>query len=308
MEVLSGIPQGSVLGPLLFLIYINDLPDVIKGFVKLFADDTKLYGPMRAPSDRDVMNSNIQSMYDWSCDWQLGFNFKKCKRIHMGHSNPHNSYTIDTVTIEESDCERDLGIMVDHKLSFDQHISTIVNKANRLLGQIKRSFVSRNRKVLMPIYKNIIRPMVEYGSTIWSPWKRKNIDFIEGVQRRFTKLIDKMKDHSYETRLARLDITSLEDRRRREQLIQVYKILNGHYDMAPETILHRSSVHKTREHSFKLTKATTSLNVRKFYFSNNIINDWNDLSEHIVSATSLNQFKGKLERHMKTTRSSEWNK
>jgi len=173
MEVLSGIPQGSVLGPLLFLIYINDLPDVIKGFVKLFADDTKLYGPMRGPSDRDVMNSNIQSMYDWSCDWQLGFNFKKCKRIHMGHSNPHNSYTIDTVTIEESDCERDLGIMVDHKLSFDQHISTIVNKANRLLGQIKRSFVSRNKKVLMPIYKNIIRPMVNMEVPYGLHGKRK---------------------------------------------------------------------------------------------------------------------------------------
>jgi len=126
-------------------------------------------------------------------------------------------YTINNEIIEESECERNLGIMVDHRLSFDQHISTIVNKANRLLGQIRRSFVSRNKKVLMPIYKNIIRPMVEYGSTIWSPWKRKSIDLIAGVQRRFTKLIDNMKNLSYETRLARLEIISLEDRRRREQ-------------------------------------------------------------------------------------------
>ena len=91
-------------------------------------------------------------------------------------------------------------------------------------------------------------------------------------------------------------------------MIQVYKILNGHYDIEPETIFHRSRVHQTRGHSFKLSKATTSLNVRKFYFSNGIINDWNDLTEHIVYATSLNQFKGRLDKHMSKMKSNYWNK
>ena len=111
--VTSGVPQGSVLGPLLFLVFINDIPGVIGGLVKMFADDTKLYRSVSLPADADSLQADIDAVVAWSDKWQMPFNEGKCKVLHLGGANSCHQYTMRGINLEETDTERDLGIHVD---------------------------------------------------------------------------------------------------------------------------------------------------------------------------------------------------
>ena len=143
-SVTSGIPQGSVLGPILFVVFINDLPDVVKSVVRIFADDTKLYGSVATEGGRSQIQEDINSLSDWSDKWLLKFNTSKCSVMHLGRKNPKHIYDMrdnDGVyqQLEETEVEKDLGLYVDNKLSFHHHVNTAVNKATRVLGVIKRN-------------------------------------------------------------------------------------------------------------------------------------------------------------------------
>ena len=193
-SVNSGIPQGSILGPVLFIIFINDLPDCVQSLCKIFADDTKIYGSHHT---HDVLQDDLYRLLNWSEVWQLHFNSSKCSVLHYGSTNKNHKYYIDkncTKELKTTDNEKDVGVTFCPKLKFDLHISNTIKKANRLTGIIKRSFTYIDHVMFLKLYKTIIRPNLEYANTIWYPsFKRQSID-IEKVQRRATKILHDLKD------------------------------------------------------------------------------------------------------------------
>ena len=187
--VVSGIPQGSILGPLLFIIFINDLPDCVQSICKIFADDTKVYNSHKNYS---ILQNDLYKLLDWAREWDLNFNLSKCHVLHMGKRNNKNVYYMDrdkTVKLDTTLSEKDVGVTFSTDLKFDIHIGNIVKKANQLTGLIKRSFLHLDQSMFRDLFKSIVRPHLEYANVIWHPLYKRQASLIEGVQRRATKLI-----------------------------------------------------------------------------------------------------------------------
>ena len=301
-NVTSGVPQGSVLGPTLFIYYINDLPDVVNTLLRIFADDTKSYDKIENDDDQIKLQSSINSLVKWSQDWLLGFNCDKCKCLHLGKNNKKCQYTIQqnnkTCIMSETLCEKDLGVNIDPDLNFEEHIEIQTKKARGLSGMIMRTFVYKTAPILIPIFKSLIRPILEYGNVVWHPYLRKNIDKIEKIQRHYTKKIIGMKDLDYESRLRALKLPSLEFRRIRGDMIEVYKILHEKYDPLTTHSLFTLDNNNTRGHKLKLKKVQFNTNKYKHFFTNRVVNLWNSLPEETVCAPSLNVFKNKLDKNL----------
>lgn len=299
-DVISGIPQGSVLGPTLFLIFINDLPDKVNNLVKIFADDTKIYSIINDEEDCQAMQRDLDNLSEWSKSWQLGFNAKKCKSMHIGFNNTKHVYTmLDSTTgnrteILQVEEEIDLGVTFQSDLKFNKHIVKCVNKANKMIGIIRRTFTSLDKEMFLTLYKSMIRPYMEYATTVWSPHLKKDIFILENTQRRATKLVKEIKDLPYETRLRFLGLPTLSYRRSRNDMIQVYKILNQIDKLDKDIFFKECNQSSTRGHSQKLAKINSRLNVRLKSFSLRVINPWNSLPETCIQSRDINNFKSNL--------------
>ena len=295
--VLSGVPQGFVIGPLLFVIFINDMPDVVKHTIcKLFADDCKLY----AAVDGDgalKLQSDLKNLEIWSEQWQLPFNTSKCKSLHLGFNNQHERYYLNSESLKATQSEKDLGITMDDRLKFHTHASAATKKANQVLGLVKKSFTTRDRTTIIALYKALVRPILEYGNVIWGPFYQGDIKMVESVQRRATKLIPDLSHLPYEERLQQLRIPSLTYRRIRGDMIWVYKILNGLVRIDSKQIFTPATIQHTRGHALKLQKLHGVKMQRIRCFSVRVINSWNNLPSHIAEAPTLNKFKNLLDSH-----------
>ena len=163
MEVLSGVPQGSVLGPLLFIIYINDIVNTLGCHCYLYADDMKLYKIIQSNDDCISLQSDMDRVVEWSSDWKIKLNIAKCKVIRLnGNENmgmPVYSIGENSLAqaLKKTDSEKDLGITIDSQLNFDNHIAETINKANRIVGLIKRNFKDLNYSSFCAIYKALVR-------------------------------------------------------------------------------------------------------------------------------------------------------
>jgi ribonuclease P/MRP protein subunit RPP40 len=189
--VISGVPQGSVIGPLLFLIYVDDIDSVVSNSVKKFADDTKLYGRIgngTVDEDSASLQADIDSLGNWATTWQMRFNSAKCNVLHVGNRNQHCDYYMGADKLESVTEARDLGVWMTADLKFSKHCGKVAATAHRQLGMIKRTIVSRDKNVLIPLYRSLVRPHVDYCSSVWSPYQAKDKVTIERVQRRFTRL------------------------------------------------------------------------------------------------------------------------
>ena len=195
--VTSGVPQGSVLGPILFVIYINDLPDVIQCFIKLFADDSKLYRRVSKIEHVEILQSCLNRAVTWADIWEMFFNLIKCHHLHIGKNSIGQFYTMEssegTKRLETVTSEKDLGVIIDKSLSFTEHISSKVSVANRNLGLIFRTFTFMDKEMFLNLYKSIVRPHLEYATCVWSPQYKKDAITIENVQRRATRLLPCLK-------------------------------------------------------------------------------------------------------------------
>jgi ribonuclease P/MRP protein subunit RPP40 len=194
--VTSGVPQGSVLGPLLFVIFINDLSMKILNDSKLYADDTKVISIIRNSVDSNILQNDIETLVDWSNEWLIKFNESKCKVMHIGKNNEKFKYQMNNSILSETELEKDLGIFISNDLEWSQHVNTAVGKANRQLGLIKSSFQNLNEFTIKLLYKSLVRPHLEYGAAIWSPYWQYDIDKLEAFQRRATK-IESLRGYSY---------------------------------------------------------------------------------------------------------------
>lgn len=301
-DVRSGIPQGSILGPILFVIFINDIPDVVDCGIRLFADDTKAFKQIHTTDDCKKLQHNINSLQDWAEKWNMKFHPEKCKILRIGKDHPTFQYTMKSNTSNEliplitSEVEKDLGIYIDDKLSFNIHIQQAIAKANRLLGVIRRSFEYLDEEIILFLYKGLVRPTLEYGIAAWSPRLQKDIDAIEAIQRRATKMIPNLKDLPYEDRLRRLKLPTLTYRRYRGDVIHVYKYLHNTYDSPANKMFQRSDS-QTRGHSLKLFKPRCRTQSRRAFFSQRVVDLWNSLPESVVNAKTLNSLKNQIDRH-----------
>ena len=301
-SVTSGVPQGSVLGPVLFTLFVNDIPSMVSSPTFMFADDTKIFRCVKSGDDHGALQNDLNLLYEWSVRWQLKFNILKCKHIHFGPVHDYGPYYLNGVIIDSVDSQKDLGILFDNQLKFHHHTTTIVTKANRLLGLIKRSFDHLDSDMLTKLFVTIVRPIIEYGNSIWGPSFILDQRKIEKVQRRATKLLPAISDKPYEERLSILQLPSLTHRRRRGDMILLYKILNNYFNSDFSTLYAYSTTNTTRGHQFKLFKYRSRLNCRSNYFFNRVINDWNNLPHTVVNASSLNNFKYLIDSYLRDSR------
>jgi hypothetical protein len=289
----SGVPQGSVLGPLLFVAYVNDVDDSIHHATLLkYADDMKLYIDLHSSGAQHqhlLLQDDLDSLQRWLDDWQLHLAPEKCKVVHFGRSNPVFSYTLNSTPIEESNGERDLGVFIASNLSFDTHISRIVKKAEGVLASITKTFISRSPCVYLKLYVTLVRPLLEYASPVWNPMHVKYCKRIEAVQRRATRRVSGMRSLTYPERLAALNLESLELRRKAADLVLLYKLV--HTSPYSDNLFTFASSSRTRGHNLKIMSQHVNLNIRKFFFTTRVVEEWNSLPSHIVNATSVKSFK-----------------
>ena len=296
--VKSGIPQGSVLGPILFVIFINDMPEMVINLCQLFADDAKLFCSvnLRDEERNKVLQKDINALVEWSNKWQLPFNVGKCKCLHIGRNNPCWRYKMSGRCLEDVKEEKDLGVIIDQELKFHRQTAAAVKKASSSLGLIRKTFAFLDVKTFPMLFKSLVRPHLEYGNVIWGPFYKGDSQQVEKIQRRATKSVAGLSSLTYDERLRRLRLQSLQHRRRRGDMIMAYKIITGKVNLKREAFFNLASNQTNRgSHQYKLgkKKATkeTSLNV----FSTRIVNDWNSLPKKVVDAISTDDFKSKLD-------------
>ncbi|KAL8614437.1 hypothetical protein ACOMHN_007773 [Nucella lapillus] len=301
--VTSGIPQGSVVGPMLFVVYINDLPNICVSEVKLFADDTKLYTRSDIPGATTALQADLDKLQQWSQDWLLRFHPQKCSVMKLGSKKSEVEYTMQdatqgTTVLEEHEHEKDLGVHVDNKLCFKEHVAKSTAKANKIVGIIRRTFDYLSNDLFAQLYKSLVRPILEYGHSVWQPHHKTLCSEVEDVQRRATKLLAPLRDKPYPERLMILGLPTLEHRRNRGDMIDLYKYMYGIYDSdRPKFEITKNRA--TRGNSLRIIKKHCRLDVRSGTFSQRVVNTWNDLPEFVVRAPSMNSFKGRLDAHWK---------
>ena len=302
-RIISGVPQGTVLGPILFVIFINDLPDLLESLLFLFADDSKISREIQNETDQEILQEDLNRMNEWSKEWLLEFHPDKLKHLQISQHYEEDEYTYmvgedQAIRVMK---EKDLGVVVDYQLNFEGHIKEKVKKANSMMGMIRRAFQFLDRITFVPLYKALVRNGIEYGGAVWSPHKMKDIEKIEGVQRRATKMIPGMREKPYQERLRMLRLPTLRHRRIRGDMIETYKILHGVYDqeVTPTLTLKSKLGLELRGNSMKLHQYRARLDVRKFSFTQRVVPIWNSLSKEVVTAPSVNAFKNRLDQWWK---------
>ena len=273
------------------------MPNEVNNRLIQFADDTKIWKIIRSINDRDSLQNDLNSLTKWSKKWLLRFNPKKCKVLHLGHNNPKFKYTMDEQVLEETFMEKDLGVLISNDLKCGEQCNKSAKKAMRVLGMIKRSFKHLDEESLKLLYCSFVRPHLEYCIQAWSPYFKKDIDTLERVQRRATKLIPRFKKLSYEERLERLKLIPLEQRRLRGDLIETYKILSNKVDVNRKIFFQLADTVNLRGNSMKLYKQRSRLIARQNFFSQRVVDFWNDLPNYTVQAPSVNSFKARLDKH-----------
>ena len=298
-SVVSGIPQGSVLGPLLFVVYINDLPENVISSILLFADDTKIFKEVNSIDDSLTIQKDINELELWSKNWLLKFHPDKCHVLTLGkywnivHAHP---YSLGGNQLEHVFVEKDLGVLIDLELSFAEHISKQVKKANSILGVIRRGFEELSPRTFYILYTTFVRPHLEYAQSVWSPRLRKYVNLIEGVKRRATRMVRRLRNLTYEQRLRKLDLPSLEFRRHFGDMVQIYKHLNF-YDKNTivEKFVRRVRPHRKHVHELMPNFAGDGfrgVQTKSFYYR--CIPAWNRLPKDVVNAESIKVFKKEL--------------
>ena len=279
LPVTSGVPQGSILGPLLFAIYINDLPACIgSSRPLLFADDTKCFKTISRCSDISSLQQDLNQLSIWSTTNCLLFNESKSTHLHFWNQFGTHQYNINGKAVTTSDQHKDLGIFISSNLNFSLHHETVSSKAYRMLGLLRRTFVTHSTIVKKKLYLSLIRSQLTYCSQIWRPFLRKDILFIERIQRRATKYILNDYNSSYKSRLIQLKLLPLMylfDFNDLIFFIKSYKSPSHHFDINNYISFSHSSTRSSSNNKLTHIKSTCNLD-RHFYFCR-LPRQWNAL-------------------------------
>ena len=249
-DVLSGVPQGTVLGPLLFLTYINDLPQHLKCKVRLFADDCLVYTSVNNEENMVSLQEDLKSLQLWQDKWQMSFNPSKCSVMVISNKKvpPTRDYVFCGQTLDKKSSQPYLGVTIDSKLSWAEHINNTVNNANRTLGFLRRNLWFCPKDIKTTAYTALVRPKLEYATCAWDPYKVGQIKKLEGVQRKAARFCtgDHQRESSVTQMLTDLKWEQLETRRRRNRLTMLYKIQKGKVDISADEYIIYSPESRTR--------------------------------------------------------------
>mgnify|MGYP002144886812 CR=1 FL=1 len=300
LPCISGVPQGSVLGPLLFVIYTNDLPDIVhNATIKMYADDVKLYMPVCDIAAHALLQDDLNRIVAWASSWQLKLNAKKCVLFRLKRNLNLPTYVLNGTNLTMPEYVKDLGVYLTPKLDFTYHCNHIANVAFKRCYLLLSAFVTRDYDFLLRMYITFVRPLLEYSAQVWSPHLLSNIDKIESVQRHFTKSFPGLKDLPYPERLRVLNMQSLEVRRLRADCVLLQKIRLGYVDIPFESLFTlRSTVASRRDlrsgnNCFHVP--VTHLNLRTFAYPIRAARLWNNLPVSITNNNvSIALFKNSL--------------
>ena len=310
LPVRSGVPQGSVLGPLLFLVYINDIDKVLNPTgtsIFKFADDTKVLRIVNNEEDQALFQHELDNLLAWSAEWQMLFNAEKCKIMHFGKNNARYCYTMGGyapagTVLQESVQEKDVGVMVHENLKPSTQVAKAAAKANQVLGQMARAVTLRDKVTWPRLYKTFVRPHLEYAVQSWNPWTQADKEVLEKVQERALRYMSGCEGSSYEDRLATAKLTTLEARRERGDMIQVWKYLHHQQDVDPAllfTLRKDVALRTTRLSSDELALADRdfdpSIDQRRHFFTVRVVRPWNNLPLSVRQSSSIDMFKNRYD-------------
>ena len=303
-ENISGVPQGSVLANLLFTIFMNKVPSKVKCSIQMYCDDIKLYSVLHTSADGTVSSSlqeDLTSLDVHTKENLMNFNAAKCKVLHVGVNNPRLSYEMEVEgaasKLEEVNVQRDLGIHVDEDLTFAAHIDIVIEKAMTRLKCMEHNFAILHEQPFLACYYTI-RNMLESASSVWSPIDPNLVDKLEAVQRHATSLVNDLKELSYSQRLQKLKLPTLQHRRHRGDLIQMYRLVHGFSKM--HTPIPTISPHVPPQHSKSIRIETPTTSHRKSFMYNRVAHAWNSLCEETISAETIESFTELLDKDLQS--------
>ena len=289
----SGVPQGSVLGPVLFLMYINDLPDYITNGsnVNLFADDSILYKEIKSEQDAINLQQDLDNLQRWEKDWLMSFHPQKCQVLHITNKRkPFNfEYSIHGHTLETVQSAKYLGVHLHHKLNWNTHIDKMVNKARQTSSFINRNLRKSPESSKELAYKAMLRPVLEYASTVWDPHTQENINKIEMVQRRAARFVKNQygQTASVTNMLKQLDWLTLRERRAQAKAVMFYKIIHG-VVCVPASEIQQLIAVRGYTHRYLIPFARTIIYQHSFF--PDTIRLWNAIPTKIAACTDVDTF------------------
>jgi len=299
LPVKSGVPQGTVLGPLAFLIYINDISIDVSSSLRLFADDCLLYRIISSPDDCANLQNDLNKVYNWSCSWQMKFNVDKCVALKCCRSNSpiHADYYLDAHRLENVQQHTYLGVIFNNTMSFIPHIDSVVLKATKVLNFIKRNLCKCSTTSKLKAYISLVRPILEYANSSWDPYYNSHINVIEKVQRRAVCWIlnDYSTYNSVSAMLHELNLPTLQQRRQRARLSLLYKSMHNLIQMPiPQYYIPYSSSSRIHhKHSYIHPGARTNAYMNSFF--PRTIKEWNSLPASVVDSNDLTTFQYNLD-------------
>jgi len=307
--VKSGVPQGSLLGPCLFSIYINDI-DLLVALITLllkFADDTKLANIIKGEEDRRNLQACLDALMAWADRWGMAFNTAKCKIMHLGRHNPRYQYKMGDQVLETTELERDIGVLVNNNLKPSEQCAKAARTANAVLGQIARAFHYRDRWTFVRLYKLYVRPHLEFAVAAWSPWTAADIECLEKVQIRAINMVSGLGGMGYTDRLKELKLTTLTERRAELDMVEVYKMMTGISKVDYQTWFTKPTTQEGQRVTrlaagpLNVIMPASRLELRRNFFSVRACEKWNSLPQEVKSAKSVKCFKNAY-RHYQNNR------
>ena len=300
VPVTSGVPQGSVLGPILFLVYINYLPEEVCSQVRLFADDTALYLTMEGKDDSKALQNDLDILLTWETKWDMEFNPSKCQVEHVTDSKSKRPIKTDYIlhgqVLESVTCAKYLGVDISSDLTLNSHVDLITRNANRTLGFIRRNIKTKMPRVRETAYNTIVGPQLEYASAVWDPNTDKLIRQIDQVQRMAARwtVNNFCRQASVTGIIEKLGWRTLEQRRADARLCLFYKVVHGLVAVPLPHHVQYSNWISRYCHSMTFRQVSTSTNYYEYSFFPLAIVQWNSLPESVATLQSLDAFKAEV--------------